>query len=161
MILFGNRTSKVAELLQRRCTVNRLGLYLFGVPLIGMIVLSTAGCGGPGYPLANVSGTVSMNGKPLADANVTFSPAGGQSGPSSSGKTDSEGKFELVTIDLDHPGAVPGQHRVTITTAQATGDDERATISRELVPPKYRDGSFKFEVPEIGSEVANIEIVTR
>lgn len=161
MTLTGNRSSKVAKFFQYRFAAGRFGMSLFGVPLIGMVVLSLIGCGGPGYPLANVSGTVSMNGKPLANANLMFSPSEGQSGPSSSGKTDNEGRFELVTIDLDHPGAVPGQHRVTITTATASGADERAKISREIVPPKYRDGSFKFDVPDEGTKVANIEIVTR
>ena len=156
----GIRGSKVAIFFQYRFSAGRSGKSLTGVSLIGIIVLLAVGCGGPGYPLAKVSGTVSMNGKPLPGAILMFSPSEGQPGPSSSGKSDSEGNFELMTIDLDHPGAVPGQHRVTITTATASGDDERAKISREIVPPKYRDGSFKFEVPTEGTEVANIEIVT-
>ena len=102
-----------------------------------------------------------MNGKALAGAQVLFSPSGGQVGPSSVGTTNSEGHFQLVTMDLDQTGAVPGQHRITITTSRPAVADERARIPKERVPPKYRDGSVNFEVPEEGSEIANIDIVTK
>ena len=61
-----------------------------------------AGCGGQEYPLAPVAGSVTLDGKPLANIHVTFLPqAKGKSrnaGPASCGVTDAEGRFILKTI---------------------------------------------------------------
>ncbi len=78
--------------------------------------------------------------------------------PASVATTDSSGHFVLKTIDLDLPGAGPGFHRVTITTARADVADERATISKERVPGQYRDGSYRVEISDEGTQAADIEI---
>jgi len=132
-----------------------------GLTFLGMILLSGMGCGGSGYSLVPVSGIVTIKGKPLANAQVQFSPPKDQPGPLSVGKTDAQGHFELTTLDDHRTGAVPGKHQVRITTAQSTGDDERAIFSKELVPPKYRNGSYSFEVPQEGTEKADIDIVVK
>jgi len=58
-----------------------------------------------------VTGMVTLDGKPVADAAVLFTPVGG--GPPASGTTDGEGRFQLTAVN--QPGAVPGEHQVTIT----------------------------------------------
>ena len=60
--------------------------------------------------VAPVSGVVTFEGEPVVDAEVTFHPANGRP---ASGKTDSQGEFTLTTFD-GKPGALLGQHRVTI-----------------------------------------------
>ena len=136
-------------------------IYRATIGLLGLTLCLHIGCGNAGYSLVPVAGTVSSDGRPLANAQVTFSPAGGQKGPASVATTDAQGHYSLVTLDNDTSGAVAGLHRVSITTARASGADERATISRERVPPKYRNGSFQLEVPEEGTDTANVEVLTK
>ena len=130
----------------------------WSVALVGLTLL---GCGGRDYALVDVSGTVTMDGQPLADASVIFTPVGDGVGPASASTTDASGHYVLKTIDLDLTGAVPGVQRVTITTARANGDDERATVSKERVPPQYRDGSFRLEIGAEGNQAADIEILSK
>ncbi|NOX99156.1 MAG: DUF4198 domain-containing protein [Verrucomicrobia bacterium] len=137
-------------------------VYRVRLPLLGLALLCFAGCGDPGFSLVPVSGIITLNGKPLANASVVFSPASGQAGPSSVGTTDGQGQYQLTTLDQGETGAVLGSHRVTITTAKSSDpNDERAPISREFVPRRYRDGSFQMEVPPEGDEEANVDIVTK
>ncbi len=128
----------------------------------GIILLCFVGCGGSGNSLEPVSGTITLKGEPLANASVVFSPAAGQPGPSSVATTDEKGYYQLTTLDLGKTGAVLGSHRVTITTAKSSDpNDERAPISKELVPLKYRDGSFQMEVSAEGTAEANIEVAKK
>jgi len=77
--------------------------------LIAILVL--VGCGQKGPKMAKVVGTVTVNGEPVAKANVVFAPESGQR--VASGGTDDEGNFELGTFAIDD-GAIVGKHRVTI-----------------------------------------------
>lgn len=76
--------------------------------LAGLTVL--AGCN-RGLTLVPVRGQVKLDGKPLEGCAVAFQPVEG--GPVASGTTDSDGRFELVTVN--RPGAVPGEHYVSLT----------------------------------------------
>ena len=74
-----------------------------------LLIAGIIGCS-RGIELIPVSGEVQLNGKPLADCSVTFSPVAG--GPAASGVTDMQGCFQLSSANRS--GAVPGEHRVTI-----------------------------------------------
>jgi hypothetical protein len=76
----------------------------------GLLALACLGCS-QGPPLGSVTGTVTLDGKPLGNVLVTFNPNEG--GGSSTGTTDSAGKYELV--HTDRKGAVLGMHKVTVT----------------------------------------------
>ena len=76
----------------------------------GLLAVLVAGCGG-GLDLIPVSGTVTLDGKPVDGAAVVFVPVAG--GPVASGTTEAGGKFRLMTIN--DAGAVPGEHHVTVT----------------------------------------------
>ena len=85
--------------------------------LLGSALLLVLGCGG-GAKVVPVTGRVTLNGKPLADAKVSFQPIAKEksmeaAGPGSTGKTDAEGKFTLKT-PTGQDGAVVGMHRVRI-----------------------------------------------
>ena len=79
------------------------------------MLLISVGCKGNGFSLAPVSGIVTVDGEPVADLTIVFYPKSTDEnpapGPFSMGKTDSEGKFTLVSRD-GKPGAVVGPHRV-------------------------------------------------
>src|SRR6516165_11429599 len=86
-----------------------------------VLVAALSGCwSAKPYETAAVSGRVTLNGKPLAGARVTFQPQhdprqGPLSGPESHGMTDSEGNYTLTTVFQDK-GAAVGRHRVMIST---------------------------------------------
>lgn len=77
-----------------------------------VVGVACVGCGPSGPPLGTVSGTVTMDGQPLSNALVTFTPAEG--GRSSTGKTDASGKYELAFVESK--GALIGTHKVSVTT---------------------------------------------
>ena len=107
-----------------------------------VLLASSLGCGNNG--LAPVSGTVVYKGKPVEKLRVSFSPKPvGENhsvGPFSSGITDSEGKFSLVTR-YDDRGAVIGAHSVAfeysdigetaMADLRADIDDARESGSKE------------------------------
>lgn len=144
------RGSEVLEMRRRmnpaRFTLGSLAVILFS--------LST-GCSGdkqPTFDLTPVSGTVMLDGKPLADADVAFYLQGqdpkGYYG--SAGKTDAQGKYELKAGMAK--GAVPGSYKVTVRcfrdanggplVEQEGMDLEQLKLTgqaKDTVPPKYSD----------------------
>lgn len=98
------------------------------------VLITLCGCGGSGVkvpPLGQVHGTITLDGKPLPSASVSFQPVSGKEGPSQA-ITDSEGKYRLQHMP-GHPGAAIGEHAVRITGKPA---DAPASV-KENVPPKY------------------------
>lgn len=103
-----------------------------------MVMFTVVGCGGgDGVDLVPVEGTVTLDGQPLPDAWVTFSP---ELGRPSSGKTDSEGRYRLQYTP-DARGAVPGKHHVTISTFvepdSDSSDSEKQAGKPERIPEKF------------------------
>jgi hypothetical protein len=117
-----------------RC-VSVIGRCLFGLCCAGILV----GCGeeiDPGYK--PVSGTVLLDGQPLADAVISFTP---EDGSTASGRTDENGVYTLYYA-ARRPGARVGPNTVEITkeAAPAGGGDEFAVMTEEegeLLPPRY------------------------
>jgi len=93
------------------------------------------GCNPEKLPrLGRVTGTVTLDGQPVADATVLFEGANAGE-PPSMGKTDAAGKYDLY-YSRGHKGATIGDHKVIIRTYQA-GDDDNPKGVREAVPAKY------------------------
>ena len=89
-------------------------------------VFTGSGCSNnpANYPeVADVVGTVTLDGKPLEGASITFAP---QSGRSSSGVTDSSGRYSLNYTGSIR-GAMLGSHRVMIKKMVR---DKAATASK-------------------------------
>ena len=104
-------------------TTNQPHAFLAAV-LVTMAALS--GCGRSDRPeLGEVTGTVTLDARPLTDAAVVFSPVEG--GRQSMGFTDSDGRFELTYI-RDIRGAKLGQHKVSITTASEESPEETLPV---------------------------------
>ncbi len=95
---------------------------------LAVMIIVIAGCG-PDDGLAIVTGTVTLDGNPLAGAVVQFQPVKGRP---STGMTNKQGEYRLA-YTRDKTGALIGQHEVTISTADAS-EDFRA---KEAVPGKY------------------------
>lgn len=127
------------------------------------------GCSNSEYPLAPVSGVVTLDREPLAGARVFFMPvASGEKqlvGPRSVGKTDESGYYELITPAGDK-GAVIGAHRVRISTYETAPDpksiDNVIIVAEERVPLAYLVGdSLDREVPAMGLENCNFELKSK
>jgi hypothetical protein len=89
---------------------------------LALCLLAGGGCS-RGPRLAEVAGTVTLDGKPLDNVLVEFLPeaGAGSSLRRSTGRTDADGHFQL-TCDNQKPGAVIGAHRVLVHDLAPYGD---------------------------------------
>lgn len=138
------------------CERVRMGV----VVVLGMVV-GLVGCGsGPEHgflkQLVPATGRVTVDGKPLGGATVTFSPdIESSGGRHAMATTRDDGTYELSTAvpgvsPEDSKGVVPGEYIVTISKiAMEDGSpfpddivDEYDAVSRgakQFVPPQYTD----------------------
>ena len=106
------------------------------------LLLALQGCGGRSY--APVSGTVTLDGKPVAKAVVTFiplpDPGSKEAGDSASGKTNEKGEYTLQTYTPRgmKDGAQVGKHKVSISQQETRGEGDRS-VTREKLPKKYNE----------------------
>ena len=93
----------------------RLRPFVASVAVSVSLVLAL-GCGG--NPPAPVSGTVTLDGRALPDALVSFQPLregdNVNPGPGSAARTGADGKYSLQISVTGQNGAVVGKHRVEI-----------------------------------------------
>ncbi len=119
--------------------------------LLCPLIVSMVGCGASDY--GSVTGTVLAEGKPLANAMVTFTPE--PAGRPSSGVTDENGVYNLIYTQ-DQKGALIGQHTVRVSTAVAEGDYGK--MSKEKLPAKYNIASEIKKEVKAGRNVIDIEV---
>lgn len=89
--------------------------------LTASLVLGISACGND-LNLAPVEGTVTFQGKPLANATVTFIPKG--EGSLGVGITDEEGSFSISTGG--QAGVTPGMCAVTVSKMESSGGGQAA-----------------------------------
>jgi hypothetical protein len=135
----------------------------FRLPL-GLALLLAFGCG-QGIRLAPVSGRVTMDGKPLADANIVFDPKNVEPGKdillTFSGKADDDGHYKLFDKD-GHEGAAEGVYTVSISQREDFAKMATPHRPRELVPAKYnRNTTLEFTVPPAGTDKADFELKSK
>ena len=110
-----------------------------GLATAGML-LALTGCGPSGPDISSVTGTVTMDGKPLPNASVVFQP---EKGRPSGALTNENGEFEL-NFSGGRKGAQPGRYIVAIRTASdgsIDDDGQRTPGTPETVPAKYNAAS--------------------
>jgi hypothetical protein len=134
------------------------------------------GCGGgpkADLPkLVPVSGTVTLDNKPLSGATVTFVPVGSTRGRGCYGGTDADGRYELM-YDAKHKGAPSGEFAVTCSKfVMPDGSDfpRDSKVSpwesnaKELLPPCYsQDGmsELKATVPPDGGKNLDFKLTSK
>jgi len=82
---------------------------------VSLIAFAQFGCAGGHVgapPTVPVSGMVTYNGEPVADATVSFHPQGDHR--SAYAKTDAAGAYRLTTVH-EHDGAMLGEYQVTVS----------------------------------------------
>ena len=113
----------------------------FAVGLLAVL----SGCGGGSGELVATSGTVTLDGQPLANATVIFKPQANTKGNGGSGQTDSSGRYEAMTPQ-GKKGLYPGTYKVVISRrlhkdGSVPRPDEPPIESqaRETLLPRYSD----------------------
>lgn len=121
----------------RKCTLTQWIVVTCSVAFVG--------CNHEPPPLP-IEGVVSLDGQPLAEAQVTFQPKNGFRGyNSAAGMTDKQGRFTL-TNGSGTAGLCEGEYVVTFSKAVLpngkplpAGAKPSEAGARELLPERYRD----------------------
>ncbi|VTT96835.1 Uncharacterized protein OS=Blastopirellula marina DSM 3645 GN=DSM3645_20907 PE=4 SV=1 [Gemmataceae bacterium] len=102
------------------------------------------GCGNPttGGPSAEVTGSVTLDGKPLADAEVQFVPKGNAALGLHTAKTDAAGRFR-ITRDAPNNPVKPGTYAVLVSKVSGGNDPSKPgggmDAQKNEVPAAYQD----------------------
>lgn len=128
--------------------------------ILGLIVIS--GCGKTDkIQYAPVRGLVIVDGKPLANATVIYIPQrNGEStqvGQPSFGRTDEQGRYQLMTASQTS-GAVVGRHRVSISTEVSDPSTGEVSVPETLPERFHKKTILEIEVPKGGLSEANFEL---
>jgi hypothetical protein len=114
--------------------------------LLAALVVVWSGCSGSLG--AKVSGTVTLDDKPLTSGDVAFVPSGA-TGTIGYGKIDTQGNYTISTATTE--GLVPGSYTATVVATEAipesTGNVE--VTPKVLTPAKYSEATtsdLKFDV---------------
>jgi hypothetical protein len=145
--------------------------------VVGLAVLAILGCTSKAkLDTVPVSGTVTLDDKPVDGARVAFTPTSTTGTAAASGVTDANGRYKLTTRNPGD-GALPGNYLVMISKTETGGapaseaikpgmsdkEKEKAAYLKagkkadpkftDLVPPKYKNpgtSGFKAEVTKGG-----------
>jgi len=85
------------------------------------------GCGESGPKLVPVSGTVTLNGKPLEGASIAFQPTS-QDGIPAGDVTGPDGNYKAIT--KGRSGVMPGKYKVVVT---------KSLIDPAKIRPEFKD----------------------
>jgi hypothetical protein len=144
--------SQVIRLIPR-CFGFRIGAFA-----LTMLALFSAGCGPGGPEIAYVTGRVTMDGKPLANATVVFIP---ENGRPAGARTDADGQY-VLNFAQGRRGAIPGKNTIRITTLRDADQDENGKSipgSKETIPAQYNTAStLSFTVEPNKKNVANFDL---
>lgn len=131
--------------------------------ICSLLCLTLSGCGGSDLDLVPVSGVVTLDGQPLENASVTFAPITDASiAPTSTGRTDKDGRFTLSTIQGES-GAIVAEHKVIIFVEGEAdeGDDASANSKSNTIPDRYNNNSeLRKTVPPEGLENAEFRLTS-
>jgi len=117
--------------------------------LVGLAFV-VAGCGQSGPNLGLVRGVVTLDGKPVANGSIHFTPVAG--GRGSHARADVNGRYSLEFLP-GRPGATVGTHRVSISTADEFGNSE-------IVPVRYNRETELEATVQFGTNAIDFKLKT-
>jgi hypothetical protein len=139
------RESSINWLVNREASSGRSSLK-FVYPMIALLL--AGGCH-RGPELAPVTGSVMLDDKPLALAEVTFQPPVGRA---SHGQTNDSGRYAL-RYTRDAMGALVGPHTVKILSAtEVTLPNGQFILRPQIVPTRYNSHSELHEEVKSGTQ---------
>jgi hypothetical protein len=121
---------------------------------------ATLGCSGG---LSEVSGTVKINGQPVAEGAINFIPIDGNTG-AGAGATIQDGRYHIPRS----AGVAPGKNRVELRAFRETkrkvqdptGKPGELTTERVLAfPPEFNDHSTLVRDVRPGSDTIDFDII--
>lgn len=133
------------------------------------LAVGCSGAGGPSVETVDVSGTVTLDGKPLEGVAVHFSRSMDHAG---TGVTGADGGYKLGN------GAEPGENKVYFTAVESVDEGEEDDADTDTgmaedkaatggegpaIPPKYTDAAnpaLTFTVPAGGTTEANFDLTS-
>jgi len=120
----------------------------FALCLVALAMLAVLPACSKAIKTEGVTGVITYNGEPLADATVKFIPTDA-TGSQSYGKTNEKGEYKLQTLlGAADAGTTPGEYKVTvdcITTVETgnmieeNGEEKPETVAESLIPAKYNN----------------------
>jgi hypothetical protein len=141
-----------------------------------LLAVVAAGCSsGPSGPkLVPASGTVTLDDKPLGNADVMFIPKDDTHGQAAVARTDESGKFELLSNDRQRKGAAAGSYRVVISKLVTpdgrdfTPDPNAGPMDtggfKEVLPATYTDPLqtiLTADVPDSGTSTLDFKLKSK
>jgi hypothetical protein len=153
-------------------------LIYLGCVTAGLCLLS--GCGGVASGHVEASGTVTLDGTPVAGASVVFVPVTPDAGEAGFAITDEDGRYELGTGE-EKNGGVPGSYMVQVSKTVETeggaaapvdlGEDAEHAEEGEganvtwinSLPATYaspKTSGITIDIPEDGSSELDIKLVS-
>lgn len=134
-----------------------------------VLCLGWTGCNAaPDYNLVPVTGTVTIDGAPLANKGLMFTPESGKN-VGAGANTDGSGKYELLATvtgaTSDQVGVPPGKYKVTVfepvLTIEGEGDENMEAMlipgeSTSVIPQRYQaveTTDLVVTVPEAGGTI--------
>lgn len=150
------------------------------IALLTIVLLVVTGCGTAGPPMGQVSGSVTLDGKPMTNRLVVFVPKAG--GQTSTATTNSEGKYELIGASTK--GALIGLHTVSISSVKeaaaaavdfsqmpsdsaqyaSQGDPaayKKAAEFKEVIPARYNIKSELVEEVKAGKNTIDFDLKSK
>ena len=123
-----------------------------------LLSLTCIGCSKGGPEIATVRGTVTLDGDPLPHAAIVFNP---EHGRPAGATTDENGNYTL-NFSEGRRGALPGTHRVIITTRRSPWKDRSGVLqpaSGERLPAQYNSKStLTFDVEPGQVNIADFDL---
>ena len=142
---------------------------------VGIVLTGCSNSAQP--PTYRVTGTVIMQGKPVAGAVITFVPTSNE-GEAASAITDPDGKYALTTWRAGD-GARPGEYRVKVSKQEQTAVDPSKMVknlsieeeqkiyveskkppppAKSLIPSKYQDDQTSGLVHKVEKKPTTFDI---
>ncbi len=120
----------------------------FALCLVALAMLAVLPACSKAIKTEGVTGVITYNGEPLADATVKFIPTDA-TGSQSYGKTNEKGEYKLQTLlGAADAGTTPGEYKVTVDCIETVetgnmieenGEEKPETVAESLIPAKYNN----------------------
>ena len=114
-----------------------------------ILICVVGGCGGPKWIKTDlVEGKVTLNGEPVADATVGFTPTTPGGGAPAYARTDAAGTYKLQTPEgKPEAGTIPGEYVVMVSKVvpvptgkmikASDGKMVEVTVPKSMIPELY------------------------